>query len=571
MIKAKKEIEEMEPYQAPMIVDAEVKLNQNESPYNIPPELVVKIMDRIKAVMFNRYNEGSSKKLRELIATKFSVSPEQVIFGVGVDELLYYLVLAFLDRGEKVVRPVPSFAMYEICARVVGANDCPVMLTDEFELSEDFVREAKDAKLVFICSPNNPTSNSFDKKTIERVIIGTKGIVCIDEAYAEFAKDDCLEFLKYPNVIIMRTFSKAYSCAGVRLGYAISTPGIINRMDRVKLPWNVSVLSQVVGEIVLENDKSFMANVAEVKQNRDRMVAEMKKMVPALSCDANFITFKIDDPNKAFGFLLSRGVLVRNISKYPMLSKFLRVNVGTTEENKKFLDALRSYLGKRLGDRSVATKGIIFDIDGVLVDVSKSYRTAIIETVMAVSGIKITNDDIDRIKKKPNSNNDWDVSYALAYEVEDLAKIDRSGSNYKKLKAIFQNLYLGRLRNLETPIAKLTTLNSLLSSGYYLGIVTSRPREEALYVLEQFFPKIFDPKCVVALEDCKVEKPNPDPVLLAARAMGCDPLDCTYVGDTVNDMLAAKAAGSRFVSVTKGLGAIDEFIDDVNEIVRRVS
>jgi HAD superfamily hydrolase (TIGR01548 family) len=287
----------------------------------------------------------------------------------------------------------------------------------------------------------------------------------------------------------------------------------------------------------------------------------MKKLVPVLDCDSNFITFKVEDPAIAFDFLLSRGVLVRNISKYQMLAKYLRVNVGTKEENSKFLAALREYLSTA---KCNTATGIIFDIDGVLVDVSKSYRTAIIETVRVVSGKKITDADIDQIKKKPNSNNDWDVSYALAYGVEDLKTIDRSDVKYKKLKSVFQKLYLDRLRNLETPIAKLKTLNSLLASGYRLGIVTSRPRDEALYVLDRVFPKIFDPDCVVALEDCQVEKPNPEPVTLAAKKMGCNPSKCVYVGDTINDMIAAKAAGVKFVSVTKGLGGV--YVQDVNQI-----
>jgi histidinol-phosphate aminotransferase len=565
MVQARKLIEEMEPYAAPAIVEAEVKLNQNESPYNLPPRLVEEIKTRLSSIQFNRYNEGTSKRVRELLGKKFSVSADQIIVGAGVDELLYYLIMAFVEKGDKLVRPVPSFAMYEICARVSGARDCAIFLGQDFELTEEFVRESIDAKLVFICRPNNPTSNSFDKMIIERIIKQTKGIVCIDEAYAEFAKENCLDFLKYENVLIFRTFSKAYSCAGVRLGYAISNEKIIDRMNRVRLPWNIGILSQIVGEIVLMNDDLFMSRVEEIKAERDQLFGEMKKFVRVLPSDSNFITFEVNDPKSVFGKLQEKGILIRNISKYPMLSKYLRVNVGTKEENRKFLEALKEICGKpgAVATATDSSDGIIFDIDGVLVDVSKSYREAIKQTASALSGRTITDADVEEIKKLPNSNNDWDVTYALITGVRNMASIDRNDPTYKKAKAKFQDLYLDGLRDKETPIAKSETLRTLSERGYKLGVVTSRPRDEAFYVLDRLFPGIFKPGYVVAQEDCDVEKPSPKPLLKAKQLMDCGVV--VYVGDTINDALAARAADMKFVSVVPALEA-DYKIKDVNKI-----
>lgn len=559
MILPKKGILELLPYQSPAIIESVVKLNQNESPYNLPPGVIQKFNESMTQIKFNRYNEGSSKKIRELLARKFSVSPDQIMVGAGIDELLYYMMLAFLDKGDKVVRPIPSFAMYEICSRVFGGTDTPIMLSETFDLTEEFVNEAKDAKIIFICRPNNPTSNSFSKNTIEKVIKTTNGLVCIDEAYVEFANDDCLEFLKYENVIIMRTFSKAYSCAGARLGYAISTKTTIEYMNRVKLPWNLSAMQQVLGEIVLENEEIFSSKVAEIKLAKKDLLAELSKVVPVLPSDSNFILFQVENPSVIFDKLLAKGILVRNVSKYPKLDNYLRVSVGTKDENKSFITALNECLSP--------IDGIIFDIDGVLVDVSKSYREAIKQTVKSINGIEISNKDIEKIKQKPNSNNDWDVSYALAYGVDDITSIDRTSKLYLELKEKFQELYLGSLRDFETSIADTALLRELAKS-YKLGIVTSRPRAEALYVLDRLMPDIFNTEYIVALEDCSKEKPNPDPLLLAKQKMCC--IRPLYIGDTINDAFAAKAAGMQFVSVVPGL--MGEFtIANINEIKKVLS
>ncbi|MFH1521306.1 MAG: histidinol-phosphate transaminase [Candidatus Micrarchaeota archaeon] len=556
MISPNKGIVEMRSYQSPAIIESEVKLNQNESPYNLPSEIVQKFNERMTKIKFNRYPDGSSTQLKKTIAKKFSVSPDQVMVGAGIDELLYYLMIAFLNNGDKVVRPVPSFAMYEICSKIFNAIDKPVMLSEDFELTEEFVTESKNAKIVFICRPNNPTSNSFNKKTIERVIKTTTGLVCIDEAYVEFTSDDCLDFLKYENVIIMRTFSKAYSCAGVRLGYAISNQAIIECMNKVKLPWNLSAMQQVLGELIIENDRVFSLMVAEIKSAKNDLLKEMEQIVPVLPSDSNFIVFKVENPLEVFNKLLAKGVLVRNISQYPKLDKYLRVSVGTKEENQRFVTALRECILPK-------QDGIIFDVDGVLVDVTQSYREAIKQTVKAIGGIEVSNKDIEKIKQKPNSNNDWDVCYALVYGIDNLKSVDRSSKSYLELKEKFQEIYLGNLRGFETSLIDVTLLQKLVSDGYKLGIVTSRPRAEALYVLDRLMPGIFDPNCIIALEDCSKEKPNPKPLLLAKKRICCP--NAFYVGDTINDALAAKAAGMKFVSVTAGLQG-DFNISNINEI-----
>lgn len=550
----RKEIGEMAPYKIPKLLDVEVKLNQNESPFNIPEELVARIKDELEKIQFNRYNEGSSKKLRELISEKFKVSPEQVIVGSGIDEILYYITLAFVNKGDKIVRPVPSFSMYEICAKISSAKDVPVELDKKFGLTEEFEKETKDAKIVFICRPNNPTSNSFSKKTIERIINGTKGIVCIDEAYAEFSEEDCREFLKYENVILLRTFSKLYSAAAIRLGYGIASEKIIESLNRVKLPWNVSLITQIIGELLLENEQIFEKNIKEIKKNREVLIKGIKNLgIRTVPSDANFVLFEVENPNKVFNALLQNGVLVRNVSNYPNLGKYLRVSVGTEEEVRLFLEALKKAI--------TPVDSIIFDVDGVMIDVSNSYRQAIMRTVQYFTGKEISQEEINEIKKIPGFNNDWNVFYALSKGIKIPLKNEIESREYLQMKEYFQKIYLGELIENEISLISKETLEELKNRGIKLGIVTSRPRAEALFILRKFniSPEYIKEENIIALEDCEEEKPSPKPLLLVKERLGVRNL--IFIGDNESDRLSARRAGIRFVFCGKEILSVNQIFE----------
>lgn len=339
-------IKKMAPYEAPERTNGEIKLDQNESPYNLPKELVEKIKQRIGGMRFNRYSEISCKRLRKLVGEKLEVDPNQVIFGTGMDELFYYTVLAFINKGDKLVRPVPSFGMYRICAKVSDSKDVPIRLGKNFELTNEFIEESRDAKLTFICNPNSQTGNLMNKKIIEKIVKETSGIVFIDEAYAEFSKENCLDFLKYKNVIIGRTLSKLYSAAGIRLGYIIANEEIVDYLNRIRLPWNVSTQTQVIGEVILENSEIFERYGEQMKKDRDELIFEMKKIVNVLPTETNFISFEVEDPKKTYEEFAKKGIIVRNISRYPGLGKCLRISIGTPEENKKFIQALKEIIGE---------------------------------------------------------------------------------------------------------------------------------------------------------------------------------------------------------------------------------
>jgi HAD superfamily hydrolase (TIGR01548 family) len=208
--------------------------------------------------------------------------------------------------------------------------------------------------------------------------------------------------------------------------------------------------------------------------------------------------------------------------------------------------------------------GIIFDIDGVLVDVSDSYREAIRLSAADALGREVGASEVTKVKKIPGMNNDWDAAYALFKGLKSAEGIARESEEYARIKGKFQELYLGGLRDREKLLIQEGTLRELRGRGIALGIVTGRPREEALYVLGRLVPEFFSEDCIIAMEDCEYEKPDARPITLAIKRMGCK--SPAYVGDTISDAIAARNAGIPFVSVEEGLEA-DECINDVNEIL----
>ncbi|MBI5046287.1 histidinol-phosphate transaminase [Candidatus Micrarchaeota archaeon] len=534
----RKSIKEMKPYSRPSILPVQVKLNQNESPYNLPKEVLDEFQRRLVRTQFNLYNEGSSEVLRNALASKFKLVPNQFIVGCGIDEIFYYVLLAFVNPGDKLVRPSPSFSMYEICAKIAGAVDCPVQLDENFELTQEFVEQSKTAKITFICRPNNPTANSWSKATIEEIIKGTSGLVLIDEAYVEFAKETCIDFLKYPNVVLLRTFSKAYSSASVRLGYGISSVGIVNYLNRVRLPWNVNIMAQLFGEIALAYDYLFSQKIEQIKVDRESLLTEVRKIVKVFPSDSNFFLFEVNNPAKVYQKLFSLGVLVRSVSSYPMLGSCLRANVGTPDENATFVSALKKAVSE--------VDAVIFDIDGVLIDVSKSYREAIIRTVKQFTGKSIVDRDVDALKQLPGFNNDWDSCYALCKGIIDPKQVDRTSSDYQQMKDYFQLQYLGELIKKEKSLVQLKTLDDLSNRGLKFGVVTGRPREEAIIALRTagITPKYIRNENIIAQEDAP-EKPSPEPLLLAQRKLAAK--NPVYVGDSTSDKLAAERAQMLFV------------------------
>ncbi len=334
------------PYEAKE-VPCRVKLDANESPYGLSPEVLSGIRARSRASLFatlNRYPDPRAKKLIRAVARYFGTKPVNILHGNGSDELIYYLITTF---GGPVLYPVPTFSMYGIISRALGEETIEVPLDQEFDLDLDAVLRAartRKPKLIFLSSPNNPTGNCFSSEKVLRIIEASAGrsIVVVDEAYHAFAgKRGILPMCDdYENLVVLRTLSKI-GLAGLRIGFMIARKEVTAEVNKVRLPFNLNSLSQSIAVEVLKDRKTLRAHIKEIVAERDLLFREMQKIhgiVPYPS-EANFILFRAGKPERLFRGLLAEGILVRNMKG--AVPGCLRVTVGRPNENRTFLRALQ--------------------------------------------------------------------------------------------------------------------------------------------------------------------------------------------------------------------------------------
>jgi histidinol-phosphate aminotransferase len=323
-------------------IPCKVKLDANESPYGFKEELKV-----LKTVRTNRYPDPEAKTLKKLISKYFAVVPENILQGNGSDELIYYLITTF---GGPVLYPTPTFSMYGIIAQAIGEKRIEIPLDEEFDLDIECIFEAikkQKPKLLFLSSPNNPTGNCFSSDRILRIIESTssRSIIVVDEAYQPFASHrGFIPLLKdFENLVIMRTLSKI-GLAGLRVGFLIADEKIIGEVNRVRLPFNLNSISQAIAIEVLKNKRSLKSYIRSIVSERSRLFNKMKKLhgIKPYPSEANFILFETENPDKIYSGLLKKGVLVRNMKS--VVDSCLRVTVGTPEENRIFIDALKEVI-----------------------------------------------------------------------------------------------------------------------------------------------------------------------------------------------------------------------------------
>lgn len=330
-------------------IPCRIKLDANESPYSGFRIQVSGVSSKKIFKNLNRYPDPEAKSLRKLIAKEFKVRPENILHGNGSDELIYYLITTF---GGPVLYPVPTFSMYGIISQALGEKRIEIPLDKEFDLNVDrtlkTIKKIK-PKLIFLSSPNNPTGNCFSSDRILKIIKFTSSLipylsslVVVDEAYQPFSsKNGFLPLLKkYKNLIIFKTLSKI-GLAGLRVGFMITDSGIIKEVNKVRLPFNLNSLSQKVAVEALKDRRLIQSYMKSIISERERLFNEMEKMkgIKPYPSDANFILFKVKNPDKIYKGLFKRGVLVRNMKG--IIDGCLRVTVGTTRENTIFLKTLK--------------------------------------------------------------------------------------------------------------------------------------------------------------------------------------------------------------------------------------
>ena len=315
--------------------EASAYLDANENPMNTP---------------YNRYPDPLQKDLKEKVAQLKNVDPEKVFFGNGSDEPIDLIIRIFCEPGiDNIVAIDPTYGMYQVSADINNVEYRKVLLLEDFKLDVQGVLEATDdhTKVIFMCSPNNPTGNDLDVNGMKYIIENFKGIVIIDEAYIDFSsrKSFLTELDNYPNLIVLQTFSKAWGMASIRLGMAFSSPEIISFFNKVKYPYNINLLTQrFVGE---EIKKSARKNEwVEMLISQRSQLQEQLKELPIIQriypTDANFVLVRVRDANATYMYLVEQGIIVRNRNNVSLCNGCLRITVGTAEENKLLIEALKN-------------------------------------------------------------------------------------------------------------------------------------------------------------------------------------------------------------------------------------
>lgn len=320
--------------------EASVFLDANENAFGSPLEQ-----------QFNRYPDPLQADLKRRITEIKGVPPRNIFLGNGSDEAIDILFRAFCNPGvDNVILVPPTYGMYRVSANINDVTVKNVPLTNEFQLNLEGIAEAidKNTKLIFICSPNNPTGNSINRTDVETLLANFHGIVVVDEAYINFSRQKTFiqELTEYANLVVLQTLSKAWGLAGLRVGMAFASEEIIEVMNKVKPPYNVNEASQQLALQALSNVAQVNSWIKETLAQRDKLVLTLRDLDFVLDIypsDANFILVKTTDANGIYNFLVNQGIIVRNRSKVELCEGCLRITVGTPAENDILLQTLQNY------------------------------------------------------------------------------------------------------------------------------------------------------------------------------------------------------------------------------------
>lgn len=339
----RKNVIQMKPYSSARdLWSGGILLDANENPF--PP---VQALNGINGL--NRYPDPKQTALRKAVSEKLGVRPEKLFFGVGSDEIIDLLIRIFCYPGkDEIIINEPTYGMYRVAADFNDVTVKNVMPDDDFQPDADAVIKAAgiNTKLIFLCSPNNPTGNLLAKDRVEQIISSTDAIVVIDEAYIDFTpRDTFLPLLeKYNNLVIMRTFSKAMGLAGIRLGYCAADQEIINLLFKVKAPYNINTLTSQAALEAMSDSGFFESAVSTITSERNSL-SEFLRSLPVIEkvypSDANYILIRSRISKEIFSALIDAGIVIRDRSNQPKLENCLRITVGSPEENQKLKEVLK--------------------------------------------------------------------------------------------------------------------------------------------------------------------------------------------------------------------------------------
>ncbi|MFQ5651384.1 MAG: histidinol-phosphate transaminase [bacterium] len=331
-----------------------IKLNQNESPYDVPDWLKAEILAEVKKRSWNRYPAFGNRFLVEKLAAYSGSAPGAILVGNGSNELLQLLITAVISKGKRVLLVTPTFAIYQQLARVAEAEIVEVELEKDWSFPVQRIVSACQGShfdLCILCSPNSPTGSVLDEQPLAEILQATSGLVLLDEAYHEFSTSQALDLLpSHPNLIITRTFSKAVGLAGLRIGYLLADPNLVVELNKAQLPYNLNLFSELVARKLLDNREVIAERIRQIKSEKERILARLAEVtgVTVFPSSGNFYLLKTRHPAALlFEKLVAQGVLTRDVSGYHRrLQDTLRVSVGTPEENDGFFEALKMSLAQ---------------------------------------------------------------------------------------------------------------------------------------------------------------------------------------------------------------------------------
>ena len=320
--------------------EASIFLDANENSFGSP-----------LTIQYNRYPDPNQTVLKEKLSAIKGIATKNIFIGNGSDEAIDLLMRIFCEPGrDNVILLPPTYGMYEVCAQVNDVKTKKVALLKNFKPDMDAIADAIDpyTKLIFVCSPNNPTGNSIDRGAVEIMLNNFDGIVVIDEAYINFSKQRSFitELAEYPNLVVMQTLSKAWGLAGLRLGMAFASETIIQYMNKVKYPYNISEANQQLALEALENLEQvneWTRQIVQLREGLSKSMVDIPGVVTVYPSDANFILVKMNNAKKVYQYLVKKGIIVRDRSNVILCDDCLRITIGTAAENQELLNSLKSY------------------------------------------------------------------------------------------------------------------------------------------------------------------------------------------------------------------------------------
>jgi histidinol-phosphate aminotransferase len=353
MIAVKQSVLTLPEYSVPQDLSV-IKMNQNESPYDIPLEIKTQILKRMKCAFWNRYPVARRSTLFDALSQYTGHPKDGIVIGNGSNEMIQTVFSAACNAGDRVVMVKPGFAIYPRVAVIQGLVCDEIPLLDDFSFDiQTILEHAQQAKLVIVASPNVPTGIALSTEDLEAIGRKTRGVFVVDEAYFEFCEDTAQALLgSLDNMVIIRTFSKAFSLAGARLGYLLTSPMLAQAIDKAKLPFSVGIFQHTAGEILLQNRGTIRETVKNITSEREKMFNALRSIpnVSPIPSQANFILMHINQKlaKDVFNDLYEKGVLIRCFNT-PELKNMLRVTIGKPNENEKFMECMIEVMSSKEG------------------------------------------------------------------------------------------------------------------------------------------------------------------------------------------------------------------------------